>query len=102
MVDKHGASLRSCSDDIGQCFLSCINGLRLNAGIDPLSETPPMKPSIVITSKESQCQIPHMDMKEDDLRADSYIACIPITKNGMFLEVWPLDRVPRQNRYRVN
>jgi hypothetical protein len=32
-----------------------------------------------------------MDIKEDELRANSYIGFIPLSKNGMYLEVWPLD-----------
>jgi hypothetical protein len=50
-----------------------------------------MKPAIIITSKESQCQIPHMDIIEHKLRAESFVGFIPLTKNGMYLEVWPMN-----------
>ena len=85
--------LQQCSNDVNATFLSSINGLRMEAGSGPLLQTPAMKPAIIITAKESRCQVPHMDIKEAELREASFVGFIPLTKNGMYLEVWPLNNL---------
>lgn len=91
LLKSESQVLKQCSDDVNMCFLSSINRSRDAAGLSKLQKNPPMKPAIIITSKESQCQIPHMDVKETELRQASFVGFIPLTTNGMYLEVWPLN-----------
>jgi hypothetical protein len=91
LLTNNPRRLKQCSDDVNACFLSSLNRLRMGSRLGQLKENPPMKPAIIITSKESQCQIPHMDIIEHKLRAESFVGFIPLTKNGMYLEVWPMN-----------
>jgi hypothetical protein len=93
VVKNKGEALRQCCNGVNECFLSSINRLREADGSPPLPKVPPMKPAIIITTNESQCQIPHMDVKEPELREASYVGFIPATRNGMYLEVWPVHNL---------